>query len=116
MGYRHYVTLNEQSRVTAGFSTGEHPGLGPGEHDALVTDDGGAAFALLGVEHPALFTDDKDKIPLYKWDGGAVAARTQAEIDADRPGPEPEPVPSDMDRLEAQVVYTAMMTDTLLEV
>lgn len=29
--------------------------------------------------------------------------------------PEPEPYPSDFDRLEAQVTYTAMMTDTLLE-
>ena len=31
------------------------------------------------------------------------------------PTPEPDPEPSDMDRLEAQVTYTAMMTDTLLE-
>lgn len=29
---------------------------------------------------------------------------------------EQEPVPSQMDRIEAQVIYTAMMTDTLLEV
>ena len=28
--------------------------------------------------------------------------------------PVPVPVPSDMDRLEAQMMYTAMMTDTLL--
>lgn len=32
------------------------------------------------------------------------------------PEPEPpEPEPSDIDRLEAQITYTAMMTDTLLE-
>lgn len=32
------------------------------------------------------------------------------------PEPEPpEPEPTDQDRLEAQVAYTAMMTDTLLE-
>ena len=34
------------------------------------------------------------------------------------PLPEPEPVteePSQLDRVEAQVTYTAMMTDTLLE-
>ena len=30
--------------------------------------------------------------------------------------PEPEPGPSQLDRVEAQVAYTAMMTDTLLEV
>lgn len=29
--------------------------------------------------------------------------------------PAPEPVPSEQDRLEAQVLYTALMTDTLLE-
>ena len=29
--------------------------------------------------------------------------------------PEPDPEPTDFDRLEAQVTYTAMMTDTLLE-
>ena len=31
------------------------------------------------------------------------------------PIPEPEPEPSQMDVLEAQVMYTAMMTDTLIE-
>ena len=30
--------------------------------------------------------------------------------------PEVEPEPSQLDRIEAQVTYTAMMTDTLLEV
>lgn len=28
---------------------------------------------------------------------------------------EPEPAPSQLDRIEAQAAYTAMMTDTLLE-
>ena len=32
------------------------------------------------------------------------------------PEPEPDPEPTQLDILEAQVVYTAMMTDTLLEV
>lgn len=32
------------------------------------------------------------------------------------PAPVPEPEPTQMDRIEAQVTYTAMMTDTLLEV
>lgn len=30
--------------------------------------------------------------------------------------PEPEPEPTQLDRVEAQATYTAMMTDTLLEV
>ena len=32
------------------------------------------------------------------------------------PEPAPEPAPSQLDIIEAQVTYTAMMTDTLLEV
>lgn len=41
-----------------------------------------------------------------KWTPGVV------------PDPEPEPAlePTQLDRVEAQVTYTAMMTDTLLEV
>lgn len=31
------------------------------------------------------------------------------------PEPEPEPEPTQLDRIEAQTVYTAMMTDTLME-
>lgn len=33
-----------------------------------------------------------------------------------KPEPEADPVPTALDRIEAQVTYTAMMTDTLLEV
>jgi hypothetical protein len=32
------------------------------------------------------------------------------------PEPVPEPEPTQLDRIEAQATYTAMMTDTLLEV
>lgn len=31
------------------------------------------------------------------------------------PEPEPDPEPTQLDRVEAQVTYTAIMTDTLLE-
>lgn len=33
-----------------------------------------------------------------------------------KPDPVPEPEPTQLDRIEAQTTYTAMMTDTLLEV
>lgn len=62
-------------------------------------------------------------LPLYGTDGcanykladGTPALRTEAEKAAEiaaRPAPEPTP----LDRVEAQVAYTAMMTDTMLEV
>lgn len=31
------------------------------------------------------------------------------------PAPDPDPEPTQLDRLEAQVAYTALMTDTLIE-
>lgn len=62
-------------------------------------------------------------LPLYGSDGcanykladGAPVERTDAEKAAEiaaRPAPDPTP----LDRVEAQVTYTAMMTDTMLEV
>ena len=46
----------------------------------------------------------------YRWQDGAF-------VYDPLPEPEPEPeTPSQLDRVEAQATYTAMMTDTLLEV
>ena len=55
-----------------------------------------------------------DGIPRYRWDGTQAALRTEKEREADRASA-PEAGPSQLDRVEAQVTYTAMMTDTLLE-
>lgn len=51
----------------------------------------------------------------YKLADGTPALRTEAEKAAEiaaRPAPEP----TQLDRVEAQIAYTAMMTDTMLEV
>ena len=53
-------------------------------------------------------------IPRYKYDGGACVLRSEEEIAADRDAL-PKPQPSQLDRVEAQATYTAMMTDTLME-
>lgn len=44
----------------------------------------------------------------------AVTSWTPGEVP--EPEPEAEPEPTQLDIIEAQVTYTAMMTDTLLEV
>lgn len=55
----------------------------------------------------------EDGIYQYKYVNDEVTERTAEEIEADR---EAIPyVPSEMEILEAQVYYSAMMTDTLLE-
>jgi len=56
----------------------------------------------------------KDGIPRYKYTDGVCSLRTDAEIEADRAAI-PAPGPSQLDSVEAQSIYTAMMTDTLLE-
>lgn len=51
----------------------------------------------------------------YKLTDGTPALRTEAEKAAEIAA-RPTPEPTSFDRVEAQVAYTAMMTDTMLEV
>lgn len=56
-------------------------------------------------------------IPKYKYVDGVVIQRVNEEIDADIfEIISVEPAPTQLDIIEAQVTYTALMTDTLLEV
>ena len=55
-----------------------------------------------------------DGIPRYKYADGKCGLRTNAEIESDRAAI-PAPPPSQLDSVEAQAAYTAMMTETLLE-
>ena len=52
-------------------------------------------------------TVDETKTPpvVTGWAAGTIP----------KPEPEPDPEPTQLDRVEAQATYTAMMTDTLLE-
>ena len=53
-------------------------------------------------------------IPRYKYEGGACVLRSEEELAADRDALS-KPQPSQLDRVEAQATYTAMMTDTMME-
>lgn len=46
-------------------------------------------------------------------EGNVVTKMTAGAVP--EPEPEPTPEPTQLDRLEAQIAYTAMMTDTLME-
>lgn len=111
---KHYIDVDDRGRILDGWSDGPHPQRKPTSHTQLLTDQGGYQFRLVpgGEENPSLM--DMDGIPLYKWEEGQVVARTEEEIAADRAAI-PEPPPTAQERMEAQVTYTAMMTDTLLE-
>lgn len=55
-----------------------------------------------------------DGILRWKYEGGACVLRSEAEI-AEDVANLPKPQPSQLDRVEAQATYTAMMTDTMME-
>ena len=110
---KHYISVDAAGRIVDGFSDAFRE---PSETDICINEQGGYQFRLYpdGEENPFLY--EEHMIPLYRYDG-EVKKRTAEEIEADIAAiPDPEEVPSQLDMIEAQVTYTAMMTDTLLEV
>ena len=65
-----------------------------------------------GNYFPQPIVDDRG-IYRYKLVDGKPVERTQEEMDADNAPP--EAVPTQLDRIEAQALYTALMTNTLIE-
>ena len=113
--YRHYITVDEGGRILRLWSDGVFP-----ERDAagaVLLRETERLFPYLtegAEENPCIY--EGPGVPLFRWDGGAVLPRTEEELQPDRDAEAQRvPEPSDLDRLEAQVTYTALMTDTLLE-
>ena len=107
---RHYITVDEQNRITAGWSDGPHP-----DRDTtgavLLNDRGGYQFRLFpgGEENPNLY-HWPHMIPLYKYEDGTVVCRTGEEIAADIAAiPVPEPEPELDERNRADIDYLAVM-------
>lgn len=110
---RHYITVDERKRIINGFSDVFRQ---PKETDICINEEGTRHFRLFpdGEDNPMLF-ELEHLLPRFKFDG-YVQERTAEEIAADITElPDPEETPSQLDMIEAQVTYTAMMTDTLLE-
>lgn len=107
---RHYITVDEKGRIVDGFSEAFRT---PADTDICINERGGYQFRLFpgGEENPRLH--EEHGIPLYRYED-AVAERSGEEIAADIAAMPQEP--SFNDWAEAQLTYTAMMTDTLLEV
>ena len=104
---RHYIVTDTRGRILDGWSDGPHP-----DRDTAgavcISAEGGYQFRLFpgGEENPPLRA--MDGIPLYRWDGEAVQARTEEEITADR-AEIPEPAPSLQEQLRADVDFLAAM-------
>lgn len=102
---KHYIRIDDRSRITDGWSDGPHPNKDT-EGAILLNEKGGYQFRLLfpdgtlSEENPPLHEWDY-MIPLYAYDGG-VRERTKEEINADIAEiPIPEPQPSMDDRVTA---------------
>ncbi len=83
IGNRHYIRADAEGRVLEGWSDGPIRDRDT-EGAVLLRSGGGYQFRLTpeGPENPALL--DESGVPLYRWDGERVLARTAAEIAADR--------------------------------
>lgn len=109
---RYYITLDNQGRITSGWSDGPHP-----EHDITgaicINEQGGYQFRLSpgGEENPALY--NMDGIPLYKLVDGQVVPRTEEEIAADRAAI-PEPPPSVYEQMRADVDFLLALKGVIL--
>ena len=112
---KHYISVDDACRIVDGFSDGLRE---PSDTDICINEQGGYQFRLFpgGEENPFLY-ERTHSIPLYKYENGKVMKRTAEEIAADLAELSVKNEnPSYPERLEAQIMYTAMMTDTLLEV
>lgn len=121
---KHYIATDTQGRITSGWSDGPHPKRDTA-NVICINQQGGYQFRLFpgGEENPPLYT--MDGIPLYRWDGERVMARTDEEIEADRaeiPAPPPSPqeqlradLAATQKKLAASIQSNAMLEECLVE-
>lgn len=106
---KHYIAVDDQSRITDGWSDGPHP-----ERDTTgaicINEQGGYQFRLWdgGEENPHLYT--MDGIPAWRWseEDHRAYRRMANEIEADRAAI-PEPPPNPQEQLRADVDYIAAL-------
>lgn len=108
---RVFIKIDDNNRVVR--IEGEYS-LPPDLTGFILVDEGyGDKFNLAQSHYleKSLMTDDG--IYQYKYINNMVVERSQQEIEADR---QRIPItPTQMEQLESQVFYTAVMTNTLLE-
>ena len=109
-GYDVYVKPDEAGRITAINSSAFLS-----DTDGWVKIDHGVSDKFhhaQGNYFPKPIMDERG-IYRYKLVDAEAVERTQEEMDADYTPP--EVAPTQLDRIEAQALYTALMTDTLIE-
>ena len=108
-----YIKVDEQGRILR--CEGEY--TLPADLDGWILIEEGTPCDRLNLAQSHYFDGGLytlDGLPRYKYENNTVILRTEAELSTDRANI-PEPAPTQLDKIEAQVTYTAMATDTLLE-
>lgn len=103
--YKYYITADDSGRITDGFSTAFQ---NPETTDICINEQGGYQFRLFagGEENPALF--ESHRVPIYKYENGAVSTRTAEEIQSDIDAiPAADPTIEEQNR--ADIDYIAIM-------
>lgn len=108
---RVYILLDEDNRITR--IEGEYT-LPSDLTDWILVDEGyGDRYNLAQTHYLDKSLMTEDGIYRYKYEDGEIVERTAEEVEADI-----QPVsknPSALETLEAQIMYTALNTGTLLE-
>lgn len=108
-----YVKVDSRNRILAidgGYTIGN---IKDPENWILIAEGYGDRYNLCQSNYLDKPLMDDRGIYRYKLDGINPVERTQEEMDADYIPP--DMLPTQLDRIEAQTMYTALMTDTLLE-
>ena len=109
-----YIKLNNQNYIIScdgGYTIDNIENI---NEWTLIDEGEGDRFNLCQSNYfdGGLYTDDG--IPRWKYVDGECVLRNDDELSVDRASI-PAPAPTQLDRIEAQVTYTAMMTDTMME-
>lgn len=108
-----YIKLNERNlvlRVEGGYTMSNIDNI---DEWTYIDEGNGDRYNLCQSNYLDGPIYDEHGIPRYKYVNGEIVPRTNEEILADIPPV--VPVATQLDRIEAQAMFTALMTDTLLE-
>ena len=102
---KHYIRCDAYNRIIDGFSDAFREAT---EDAICINEQGGYQFRLFpnGEENPALFDFDT-MLPLYKYEDGKVALRTEDELQAER-----DAFQAERDRQNRLVELRQLLRDT----
>lgn len=114
---KHYIEVDDRGLIVRGFSDAFEF---PTSDSICINDKAGRHFQLIFPDgttsdaNPAILIYPY-KIPLYSYHNGEITKRSDADVQKDIDNaPKRVPTPTQLDMIQAQLAYTAIITDTLI--